>query len=165
MESPRICQYRRPIARGNHITDMAISMDQCKEWFGKPGLFKGWNEAEIFKAIRSTFRKHPKEMQLILRREFREPNALAILQRHWGNGIWSFGYCFYIAEAAKLMFLSARPGVEFQLKDVSSKKKLDIPLPPELKKHYALFYDDFCFDPEAGHAVLAPERKTGQNRT
>ena len=125
-----------------------MTKTECVKFFGGTGLFEGWTEAEVFDAIRETFLSDRAKMTMILRREFKEASLLPTLERHWVAGLWSFGYCFYIAEAAKLMFLSAYPAREFKLRIVKSKKKLGAPLPPELKKHFVLFYGDVCFDPE-----------------
>ncbi|MGH7973139.1 MAG: hypothetical protein ACREIC_30845 [Limisphaerales bacterium] len=130
--------------------------------FGDPSLFGGWTEADILSAIRRTFFSRGSKTTMILRPEFKSPKVLPALKKRWAAGIWSFGYCFYIAEAAQLMFRSAFPGKNFGLKSFKSKKKVGGRLPPELKKHYTLFYKDLCFDPEAGAAVPQNEYPGGK---
>jgi hypothetical protein len=138
-----------------------MTKEDCVKLFGGPSLFGGWTEAEVFGAIRDTFLADPGKMTMALRPEFKEPKSLAALKRRWAAGSWSFGYCYYIAEAARLIFLSAYPAREFKLRIVKSKKKLGALLPPALKKHFVLFYEDRYFDPELGCAV--EQRKYGSN--
>jgi hypothetical protein len=130
--------------------------------FGDPSLFGGWTEADVLTAIRRTFVSKGSKITMILRPEFRRPKVMPALEKRWAAGVWSFGYCFYVAEAAQLMFRSAFPGKEFRLKSFKSKKKVGGRLPPALKKHYTLFYEDLCFDPEVGSAVPQSEYAGGR---
>lgn len=111
-------------------------------------LFEGWSVTDVFGAIRGTFLADRNKMTAILAPAFKD--QMHKLQRKWDNGVWSFGYCFYIAEVAELMFLSACPAQDFKLKSVGSGKKLRTRVPSELKKHYVLFFGERCFDPERG---------------
>lgn len=125
-----------------------MNKSECVKIFGDSKIFEGWNESEILNAIRETFLSDPQRMTKLLRPEFKRPESMIALQQQWKNGVWSFGFCFYIAEATKLILLSACPNQKVNLKIVTSTKKLLVSLPPSLKRHNVLFFKDVCLDPE-----------------
>lgn len=125
-----------------------MQKSECIRIFGDSKLFDGWRETEILDAIRKTFLSDQQRMTKLLRPEFKRPKSMMALTEQWDSGVWSFGYCFYIAEATKLVLLSACPNREVNLKIVNSKKKLLVSLPASLKRHYVLFLGDICMDPE-----------------
>ena len=130
-----------------------------KREFRDSGLFCGWTVVEVLNGLEEFFtvnqRSNPKRLLLILRPRFRRDDLLLQLRRYWGNGHWSLGYCYYIAELAKIILINACKEKQFVVKSIEEKKaKLNgLQGQDDLKKHFVLHYDGVCFDPERGFAV------------
>lgn len=121
-------------------------------------LFSGWSIKEVFEAIHATFVANQRlgvNNRLLAVLHPDSKNSLPSLERDWRAGHWSMGYCYYIAEVAKLMLMSAEPSIHFRLCEVNGKKPKrgrGTKSTHKLKKHFALRYDGLFFDPQRGPA-------------
>ena len=136
----------------------SLRLPKWKQRFLESTLFSGWTVSMVFSGIEDVLVANQSGVQdqsiPILCPRFRRDDLLPQLRRHWKKRHWSSGYCYYIAEVAKIMLFNACPDKQFTLKSNEEKKAKLTGLPHEddLNKHFFLHYDNVCFDPERGPA-------------
>jgi len=125
-----------------------MTKKEAEPLFRKNQLFRGWTPEQIFAAIKSAFQADPQKLTQLLDRGFDGWDE-KILQEKWKTGFWSYGYCYYVAEVAHVMFLGSGIEEPFQLLRYINEQKTD-GLEDRLDKHFVLRHNDKIFDPEQG---------------
>jgi hypothetical protein len=125
---------------------------EAEPLFRESSLFKGWTSKQTFSVIKDAFKADSAKMTLLLDRGFDRHKKM--LTKKWNEGIWSYGYCYYVAEVAYLMFLSSTPTQSVCLFQITGKKaasKKGATLKKKLNKHFVLCRSGLIFDPERGY--------------
>jgi hypothetical protein len=111
-----------------------------------PTLFKGWTLEKTLEIMREAFKNHPQwMMDNVMKNDY--PKHLAKKQHALGR--WSYGYCYYIAEVATLIF-DAIPLNHERLFIKDRKKGVK-----KYATHWVLKIGGLCFDPEKDHPMRA----------
>jgi hypothetical protein len=132
---------------------------ELREQCVMPDLFRGWTPATTLEIIRETVTSDPKWMlDNILKKDFSRESA----EREQAAGKWSYGYCYYIAEVATLIFDAIPIDYQRLFKENHKRKNAE-----KYRTHWVLRVGNSCFDPEQPHLVPAAKyaNYTGKNFT